>query len=224
MHTDRERAVLFDLDGTLTDSAPGILNGIRYAMKTCGYGPADDKSLRSFLGPPLKEQFASFLSVDTMEADRLVAAYREYYSETGIFENKLYDGVISLLTELDKQGVTIALATSKPELYAKKILDHFQVAHYFDLIGGALMHSRRTKEEVIAHVTDTLKLSPSANVCMVGDRKYDVRAAKEAGLCSIGVLYGYGSRKELAACQPDALAEHVDDLRRVLWNILFGEQ
>lgn len=213
------KTVLFDLDGTLTDSAPGIIAGIRYALGQSGYEQPTMESLYSFLGPPMKEQFCSFLGVDPQEAQRLIGLYRSYYSERGLFENAPFEGVENMLASLKEKGVRIALATSKPEQYAEQILCHFHMDGYFDLIGGALLHERRKKEEVIEYVLQSLSLLPGKDIIMVGDRKYDILAANDIGLTSIGVLYGYGSAEELRQCEPDYMAETVDDLKNMLFAI-----
>ena len=124
------RTVLFDLDGTITDSGPGIMNGVRYALKKAGMREASEEELRSFIGPPLKEQFRDFCGITDEEAAEMVRLYREYYTEKGIFENAVYDGVISMLSQLKAAGLQILLATSKPEKFAKIIAEHFDFARY----------------------------------------------------------------------------------------------
>lgn len=190
--------VLFDLDGTLTDSAPGIINSIRYALEKHGFEVPEEKELRKFVGPPLKEQFQKVFGLSDAEGAEMVASYREYYGTKGIFENRVYEGIPEMLSRLQEAGVRIMIATSKPEKYARVIAEHFGFAKYFEYIGGACMDGARTdKYEVIEHVLDTCKVTDRDCVVMAGDRSHDMAGAKKAGIHSLGVLYGYGSREEL---------------------------
>lgn len=211
-NTDRAigkiRTVLFDLDGTLTDSGPGIMNSVCYAMRKAGYGIPEEAVLRSFIGPPLDESFRKVCAVTQEEAHRLIDLYREYYSEKGIFENTLYEGVAEMLRALKQAGIRLCMATSKPEKYAVQIAEHFEIASYFETIGGAYMDGRRTdKQEVIEYVLQRSGITDRGTVLMVGDRKYDLTGARKAGLMSAAVLYGYGSREELEAEKPDLIIE-----------------
>ena len=131
------QTLLFDLDGTVTDSGPGILNSVRYALEKAGMRSADEEELRSFIGPPLHEQFQRFCGITAEQAKKMVSLYREYYTEKGIFENRVYDGVIPVLGRLKERGCRILLATSKPEKFARIIAQHFGFVQYFDFIGGA---------------------------------------------------------------------------------------
>lgn len=202
------RTVLFDLDGTITDSGPGIMNGVRYALKKAGMREASEEELRSFIGPPLKEQFRDFCGTTDEEAAEMVRLYREYYTEKGIFENAVYDGVISMLSQLKAAGLQILLATSKPEKFAKIIAEHFDFARYFDFIGGANMDGTRTdKQEVIEYVLSSCGVKNRDEVMMVGDRCYDIEGAGKAGVHSLGVLYGYGSREEMEKAGAELIAE-----------------
>ena len=209
--------VLFDLDGTITDSGPGIMNCVRYALQKAGMPEADEAELRAFIGPPLHEQFRDFCGITDDQAEEMVRQYRERYSGTGIFENRVYDGVIPMLEQLKGAGIRILLATSKPEKFAKIIADHFGFAEYFDFIGGANMDGTRTdKQEVIEYVLESCGVSDRTDLIMVGDRRYDVEGAKKAGLASMGVLYGYGSREEIEAAGPDLIAETPADVTALI--------
>ena len=202
------QTVLLDLDGTVTDSGPGIMGGVRYALEKHGMDVPGDEQLRTFIGPPLKEQFRDFCGITDGEAAEMVASYREYYSEKGIFENRVYEGVVPFLKRLKDAGLTVVMATSKPEKYAVQIAEHFGIAGYFDFIGGALMDGTRTeKSEVIEYVLASCGVDERDTAIMVGDRRYDIEGAKKAGLHSMGVLYGYGSREELESAGPDYIAE-----------------
>ena len=194
------KTVLFDLDGTLTDSGPGIMAGVQYALNKYGMEVDDFSRLRCFIGPPLKEQFQKFCGFSDEEGVRAVEYYREYYRDKGIFENEVYDGISELLRELKGAGLKVIMATSKPEAFAVTIAEHFGISRYFDFIGGSLMDGRRTKKsEVIEYVLDAAGMG-----------------AKEAGVHSLGVLYGYGSREELAAAGADFLAEKPEDVLRYI--------
>lgn len=145
--------VLFDLDGTITDSGSGIINSVKYALKKAGRKIPPEDELRKFIGPPLQEQFMKCCGIEEKEAAEMVVLYREYYQEEGIFDNRVYDGVMEMLKTLKEAGLTIVMATSKPEKFAKMIAEHFGFAKYFDLIGGACMDGARTKkQEVIQYV------------------------------------------------------------------------
>ncbi len=190
--------VLFDLDGTITDSAAGIINSIRYALEKHGLDVPEENELRKFVGPPLKEQFQKVFALSDAEGGEMVNSYREYYGTKGIYENRVYEGIVKMLSRLQDAGIRIMMATSKPEKYARMIAEHFDFAKYFEYVGGACMDGTRTdKYEVIEYVLDTCKVTDRDCVVMVGDRSHDMVGARRAGLHSLGVLYGYGSRDEL---------------------------
>lgn len=217
----KTETVLFDLDGTLTDSGPGIMNSIRYALTKSGIAVPGEDVLRTFIGPPLKEQFEKVFGLDSREGAEMVVKYREYYSGKGIYENRVYDGVPEMLGRLRDAGIRVLMATSKPEIFAKRIADHFDFAKYFDFIGGACMNGTRTdKYEVIEYVLESggaLEQSLVRSVegiangrettVMVGDRSHDITGAKKAGIHSLGVLYGYGSEEELHAAGAERIAK-----------------
>ncbi|WP_122642598.1 HAD family hydrolase [Luxibacter massiliensis] len=201
-------AVLFDLDGTLTDSGPGIINGVQYALEKFGIASGDPSELKAFVGPPLLSQFQAYCSFSLEESRRAVEYYREYYRETGLYENEVYEGIPELLEALKKAGRKIFMATSKPQEFAEKIAGHFGLARYFDFIGGSLMDGRRVrKSEVIEYVLDSCHMADRGQAIMVGDRDYDIIGAKEAGVRSMGVLYGYGNMEELKKAGADVVVE-----------------
>ena len=205
--------VLFDLDGTLTDPAEGITNSVAYALKKNGIEVADKRELYSFIGPPLSESFSKYYGFSTEKSLECVAQYREYFSEKGIFENKLYDGVSNLLEKLKNSGIKIFLATSKPEKYAKIILDHFDLTKYFDFVAGASMdESRNKKGDVIRFAIESGRIENTCEAVMVGDRLHDCIGARECGIDCIGVLYGYGDRAELEGAGAKYIAEKVEDI------------
>lgn len=214
MKTKRE--ILFDLDGTLTDPMQGITKSVQYALRSFGIEPPPLEKLTKFIGPPLKGSFQNFYGFSENDAELAVAKYREYFSETGIFENEVYPGIPLLLSALKRQGKQLYVATSKPLVFAERILRHFELETYFDFIGGSFLDGRRVeKEEVILHVLEQNKIEPSKAV-MVGDRCFDTKGAHAAGIAAIGVLYGYGSREELSAAHADAIAETVSALSAIL--------
>ena len=209
--------ILFDLDGTLTDSAPGILNSVRYACRKMGLELPAEATLRKFLGPPLIDSFRNLVGLSDADADRAVSAFREYFPTKGIFENEVYPGIAALLADLKAAGKTVIIATSKPEDFAKRIMEHFDLARYCDFICGATLDETRTdKAEVIAYALETAGITDKRGVVMVGDRKHDVIGAKKNGLPCIGAVYGYGSAEELRTAGAAVLAETVADLHKIL--------
>lgn len=209
--------ILFDLDGTLTDPKDGILNSILYALKWLGIMEDDLNRLLKFIGPPLKDSFMEYYGLEEDTAVHAIEKYREYFSTKGIFENKVYPGIPDLLKELSALGKTLVLATSKPTTFAQRILDHFNLASYFHFTGGSNLDGSRTqKSEVINYVLNEISFPAHFKAVMIGDRKYDIIGAKESGIDSIGVLYGYGSQQELKKENPTHIVDSVDDLRVIL--------
>jgi phosphoglycolate phosphatase len=198
--------ILFDLDGTLTESGPGIISSVRYALATMGGPVLDDEQVRLFIGPPLLDSFRDVCGFDPAEVDVAIAAYREYYATDGQYENSVYDGIPELLTSLREAGRTLAVATSKAEVFAASILDHFALTEFFTTVVGSELDGRRTaKSEIITEALTRLDRPPSGTV-MIGDRSHDVRGAVAVGVGSIGVLWGYGDDLELTAAGADSLA------------------
>ncbi|WP_040196266.1 HAD family hydrolase [Candidatus Soleaferrea massiliensis] len=212
-----KRFILFDLDGTLTDPALGITNAFRYALKAFGIEVPDVRELYRVIGPPLIDSFIDFYSFSEADARRAVEVYREYFSETGIFENKVYDGIPQLLDTLQKDGRTLLVATSKPTVFAERILEHFGLARYFSFVSGSGLdgaHSR--KDEVIEIALERMRVNDRSEAVMVGDRAFDIEGAKLSGIDAVGVLYGYGSRGELEKAGAKHIAEDIGSLRRML--------
>ena len=209
----KKKYVLFDLDGTLTDSQDGILNAIEYALDHYGIEVKDRSTLRPFLGPPLADSMQKYCGFDTDKAFEAVVKFREYYNTKGLFENRLYPGIERLLQTLQEKGCRLFVATSKPEQTAQEILAHFKLDGYFDYIGGATPdESRVKKEDVVRYVLETAGILDGREAVMVGDRKHDVIGARRNGLESVGVLYGYGDRQELMEAGADYLAETVEEV------------
>lgn len=210
--------ILFDLDGTLTDSGLGITNSVAYSLKKYGIEVADRTELYKFIGPPLKESFEKYYDFSAEESRKAVEYYREYYTDKGMFENKVYEGIEELLKEIRKAGKMAIVATSKPEIFARKILEHFKLAEYFNYIVGANMDETRTKkDEVISYVLKSCDIPDESKVLMIGDREHDILGAKRNGLDSLGVLFGFGNREELKKAGADYIAETVKDIYPVIF-------
>lgn len=205
--------VLFDLDGTLTDPGLGITNSVMYALKKFGIEVRDRTTLYQFIGPPLRESFESFYGFSKEQSELATRYYREYFGVKGLYENEVYDGVPELLRQLKERGKPLILATSKPEAFAVEILKHFDLFRYFSFIAGATMDGARDKKaDVIKYALKSCEISDPSSAVMVGDREYDVLGAKQAGLDSIGVLFGYGSEEELKKAGAAYLAERPADI------------
>ena len=208
------QVILFDLDGTLTESGEGIINCVQYALEKLGKKEEHPENLQCFIGPPLKEQFMKYAGLSEEEGEKAVVYYRERYTTTGIFENRLYPKIPELLELLKINNKILAVASSKPEVYVKQILKHFQIADYFTAIVGSELDGRRTeKAEVIEEALRRMHLEEERDkVLMVGDRSHDVQGAISCGLQCIGVAYGYGSREELEKAGAVYIADSVEDL------------
>ncbi len=217
----RYHTILFDLDGTLTDPLQGIARCIRYALERLGRPPLSDEVLRTWIGPSLRNSLASVLDGDLALVEQGMAFYRERYSPIGIYENHLFAGIPELLSVLSASGCSLCLATSKPQIFAQRILEHFEIAQHFTFIGGASLDtSRERKAEVIAYVLDALPANARTHAVMVGDRDHDVFGARENDLPAIGVTYGYGSREELTAAGAIAIANDVATLHDLLVSLV----
>ena len=217
------QTILFDLDGTLTDSQEGITKSVQYALAHFGIHVENLSSLKKFIGPPLTESFKAFYGMDDEAAHVGLMKYRERFIDVGWAENAVYPGVEPMLARLQSAGKRLLLATSKPELQARRIMDHFGLSRYFDHICGPGPHhpDSYSKSDVIGDALKRAGLTAGEGIVMVGDRHHDVDGARAAGLPCIGVLYGYGSRRELGgAC---CLAEDVSALERLLMDETKGE-
>ena len=208
------KTVLFDLDGTLTDSAEGITKSVQYALEKLGKEVPELENLQCFVGPPLKEMFMEYAGLMDEEGTQAVAYYRERYIPTGMFENHLYPRIIKMLDLFEKEGITMAVASSKPEPLVKQILEHFGIDDYFkEIVGSEMNGSRVHKKDVIEEAVKRLKMENRKDeIVLVGDTKYDVEGAKEAGIQCIAVTYGYGVQEDIEAAQPVYIAESVSDV------------
>ena len=223
-----KRYILFDLDGTITDSSEGITKSVQHALKKLGIEENDQAMLRRFIGPPLDESFEKFYGFDKEKALKAVDYYRERYSNKGIYENVLFDGIADMLEGLKSDGYIIALATCKPEIYVPRIFEYFNVDKYFDvavgseLEGGERRHKNQVIDEVFvrlaaAGLADTGSLSETkSQSIMIGDRKDDILGAKASGIDSMGVRYGFAEEQELEMAGADYIVETVEDIRKKL--------
>ncbi|MDR0917280.1 MAG: HAD family hydrolase [Oscillospiraceae bacterium] len=215
--TPQKSHILFDLDGTITDPAVGITKSFNFALEAFDVHVADLSELHRVIGPPLRDSFRDFYGFDDDTAERAVAKYREYYADTGIYENTLYTDIAELLRELRGAGRTLIVATSKPTVYTRRILEHFGIAGCFVFVSGAELDGRRSaKSEIIGYALENVASLTAQNAVMIGDRHYDIEGAKSHGIASIGVLYGYGTERELVGAGADYIVADVSGLRDLL--------
>ena len=213
-----EAEVLFlDLDGTLTDPSEGITRAVMYALKRFGIHEEDPAKLYPFIGPPLYDSFMQYYGFDLPAAYKAIEYFQEYYSQQGMYENVPYPGIRELLYAWQREGRKLVLATSKPEVFAMRILERFGMADAFTLMaGGDVAETRVEKKMVIDHAMNRLGLEDARGCLMIGDRKFDVLGAAEHGMPTLGVLYGFGSREELSQAGASWLAEDIGELGRLL--------
>lgn len=209
--------IAFDLDGTLTDPALGLTTGFEYAFRKLGINAGDKQSLCRFIGPPLLDCWMGEFGFTHEEADIAIGLFREYYSVYGWRENKVYEGIPELLEELRGAGKRLAVATSKPEEQARKIIRLFNLEKYFDYVGGAVSHRiRATKSEVLEYAISEIGNIPRDRCILVGDRRFDAEGAAKLGIDSLGVLYGHGSEKEVREAGFTYIARRVEDIKGYL--------
>ena len=215
MHTFQ--SVFFDLDGTLTDPGVGITKSVAYALQTFGISPPPLQSLYPFIGPPLADSFMKYYKMDRDTALAAVEKYREYFSVLGLFENQVYPGIYDMLRSLKYAGLRLYIATSKPEEFTEQILSHFGLRRFFDFVSGSTMDSSRVKKgDVIHHLFQCVPALYTERCIMVGDRCHDMIGARENGIPAIGVLWGYGSKRELTDSGAGMLAATPSDLLQKL--------
>lgn len=205
--------LLFDLDGTLTDPGIGITNSVIYALYRFDIEVSDRSALHKFIGPPLKDSFKKYYGFSDEQSDLAIQYYREYFKKQGMFENEVYDGIHNLLIKLKTKGKSLIVATSKPEDFAVEILRHFDLYDYFDFVAGATMNDVRNKKaDIIRYALENCHMSDKSSAVMIGDREHDIIGAKENGLDSIGVLFGYGTYDELKNAGATFIAETPMDI------------
>ena len=213
----QRRFLLFDLDGTLTDPALGIAHSVQFALRRFGIDEPDLTRLYRFIGPPLLHSFRDFYGMTEAQSREALAAYREYYAVTGIYENEVYAGIPDLLRDARRAGYRVMMATSKPEMYAFRLMQHFGLSEPFTCIAGADMAEKRAdKAAVIRHAMTREGVTDPAEAVMIGDRRFDIEGGRAFGMATVGVLYGYGDREELTAAGADAIVATVADLRAYL--------
>ena len=203
--------ILFDLDGTLTDPKIGIIACIRFALSKLDIEIDKDIDLESFIGPPLRDTFRELCGNDEI-AENAVSIYRERFSTKGLFENQVYDGIPECLNRLIEKADSIHVATSKPTIYSERIIEHFDLSRYFNLVYGSnLDGSLSDKTDLLRHIIESEDLLPRHTV-MIGDRSFDIIGAKNHGIRAIGVLWGYGTEDELSNAGADGLCNHPDEI------------
>ena len=205
--------LLFDLDGTLTNPGIGITNSVIYALHNFNIDISNRSELYKFIGPPLKDSFKKYYGFSNEQSGLAIQYYREYFKKQGIFENEVYDGIHDLLIELKAIGKSLIVATSKPEAFAIEILRHFDLYDYFDFVAGATMDdSRNKKSDIIHYALNNCNISDKPLAIMIGDREHDIIGAKDNGLDSIGVLFGYGTYNELKNAEVTFIADTPMDI------------
>ncbi len=208
--------IIFDLDGTLTESGTGIKNSVRYTLQHYGLPMEDEESLNRYVGPPLMVSFRDYMKFPDEEIPEAIEVYRKYFVQYGMFQNQVYEGIRELLDGLQSADKRMFIATGKPTVYAKQILEHFDLAKYFECVCGIGLDEAATeKDELITQVLEFAHLAPEDCV-MIGDRKFDMMGANKVGVIPIGVTYGYGSREELKTAGAHTIVDSVKQLQELL--------
>lgn len=208
--------ILFDLDGTLTDSSPGIINAYIYSLNKLGLNEDDISIVRSYIGSPLRAYYAERQKLTPEDSELAVKYFREHYNDTGIYENNVYPGIKELLEKLTDSGCRLYIATSKPEKFALTVLEHFGLKSYFTYIKGSDMSpDNKPKDVIIKHVMEVNSLTANDSI-MIGDRYHDIRGAHLNSIASIAVTYGYGSREELEKENPTHFVGNAEEIKTIL--------
>ncbi len=209
--------IAFDLDGTLTNPERGLVAAFEYALGKMKIDYGERDSLKRFIGPPLYEEWQKVFGISAEKSAEALLVFREFYSVYGWWDNEIYDGIKDMLRALKSSGKRIILATSKPEHFAVKILDLFEISEYFDFIGGAASDKTRDRKcEVLEYSLESIGNPPKESCILVGDRKYDAEGARFVGIDSMGVLWGHGSRGEIESCGFDFIASTPSELLEFL--------
>lgn len=215
-----KKYILFDLDGTVTDPMIGITKSVQYALRKFNIEVENLNDLCKFIGPPLKDSFMNFYSFSEEDALKAIAFFREYFSVNGLYENTVYENFEDMLIALKEQNKSLIIATSKPTVFAEKILEHFNLKKYFDFIAGSNLDNTRTKKaDVISYALEQQGLTETSEMIMIGDREHDVIGAKALGIESIGVLHGYGSYEELSNSGANYIVKDVKELKSLLMSL-----
>ncbi|QOR68205.1 HAD family hydrolase [Cytobacillus suaedae] len=219
------KVLLFDLDGTLSDPAEGITKSVQYALEKLGIVESNLENLQTFIGPPLQVSFSERYGFDEVTIKKAIEFYRERFKERGMYENKLYPNVPNLLKSLREQDFTLVVATSKPTIFAKQILEYFKIEHYFDLVVGSnLDGTRSAKADIIQYILNHYNEYCLDDFVMIGDREHDLIGANQTGIDSIGVTYGYGSLNELRQAQATYIVDSVSEIKDVLEKSVMSEE
>ncbi len=212
--------VLFDFDGTIADSAEGILNCVEYALDKHNIPVGDRSRLNFFIGPPLYTSFNHLYGLEGEQCDEIVETYRERYNTQGVFEFTLYDGIVDLVKELKENGIKVGIASAKPRVFIHRMLEKSGIDNIFDTIEGTdLENHNADKTFIIKKAMKNMEIDDNDVVAMVGDRHYDINGAKKADVTSVGVLYGYGTQDELKDAGADYLAGNIEELKKILLDI-----
>lgn len=215
-----KKYILFDLDGTLTDPMLGITKSVQYALNKFGIEIEDLNQLCKFIGPPLKDSFMEFYNFTEKDASKAITYFREYFSTKGLYENEVFDNIEDMLISLKEQNKSLIIATSKPTVFAEKILEHFNLKKYFDFISGSNLDNTRTKKaDVIKYALEENGLTDISEIIMIGDREHDVIGAKSLGIECIGILHGYGSYDELSNSGAEYIVKDVNELHSLLLKL-----
>ena len=210
--------IIFDLDGTLTDPRLGITRSHQYALAAFGFNE-ELENLEKFIGPPLRDVYRDYYGMSEADIEKAVIVFREYFAQTGIFENEVYPGISELLQRLKAHGKTLAVATGKAKLYAEKILEYFYLDRYFDYVSGDEMDGSLTKHgkrDIVRMVMEKLDPQRKMKAVMIGDRYHDIEGAHDNEIDGIGVLWGFGSVAELEDADADIIVQSTDELLTVL--------
>ena len=209
--------ILFDLDGTLIDPKEGIFQSVRYALEKLQKPGLEDIELNRFIGPPLLQSFQKYCNFDEETGKRAIDLYREFYQAEGIYKNILFGGIFELLQDLRQNGCSCNLATSKPTVYAKQILENLKISHHFTkIVGSNLNLTRTSKSEIIQAVIGKLTPEEKSHVIMIGDTKYDIEGAHSEHIDSIAILYGYGREEDFKATSQIKMVKNVAELSQFL--------
>ncbi len=211
-------AVLLDFDGTIADTGEGIFSSVRYAIEAMGFDPQPEEVIHTFIGPPVFSSFKNALNLSDEDSAKAVEKYRERYIESGIYQLKIYDGLEKLMEDMKKSGIKLAIASSKPENFIIKILDFLKINNLFDYI--AAPESDKAPESKTSLVERAINHSgvEKSKAIMIGDRYFDIDGAKDAGIDSIGVTFGFGSKDELQNAGATYIAENADDIRKIIFS------
>lgn len=211
--------ILVDLDGTIIDPKEGIINSIIYSLDKMGLEEKDTEQLIKFIGPPLIDSYMKYYNLNIDEATKAVSFYREYYSEKGIYQNRLYDNVKEMLSSLKQLEYNLFIATSKPTFFAEKIIDFYGINHLFEeVVGSNLDNTRKDKFEIIEFILNKYNLEKSQTV-MIGDTKFDIVGAKKNKIKSIGVAYGYGTQHELESEGAEFIIGNIKELNTLILKL-----